>query len=793
MIEHTYQVLEYRRLLNILSQYASCVLGESDCLSLKPSNNLEFIDNELRLVSEMGLLLKVKGFVIFSDLVDILPFLKKSSVAGAILEPAELLSILSLLEACRQATRRLKSNRALCPRLYEMAGGWRNHDDLMNALKAAISLSGLIRDSASLLLKKIRGKKVRQRLDLQRKLGNIQKTTGMSGDSQDSLVTVRESRYVIPVRVDQKSRIEGIVHDYSQTRATCFIEPIQVIQDNNRLAELARDERAEELNILAGLTAMVREAAVGLEASQSLVTRLDGLYARAKFGEALSCVAPEMVETYGVELRGARNPILVALALDSGDKGEKGGLPVPVDIVLTDQERVLIISGPNRGGKTVTLKTLGLMSLMAQAGIPVPAAEGSSLGVFREIMADIGDDQDMQTGLSTFSAHAEHLKYMVEHAQNGSLAIIDEPGMGTDPDEGVALAMAVLDSLFHKGVYAAVSTHSNRLKAYGLLNKGVANASVEFNDERSCPTFELTYGSPGISHALEMARSIGMPQEILTRARAYLDQDEVELNRLIEKLNRLIAKADQEKLEAERAKNRYRDASEKARNRLITLEAEKNALIEAKRLEAEAAIGEAREELKQAINLFKNKKVSGQAYVTEKYAEVGARLMNRFKAANRDNPFVEHEEIKEDQTVFHKKLKQKGVVQRVVPSAGSAQILLGKVRMSARIEDLEVVKGDRASGFQKSGTVVSWFSRGRSPRELDVIGFRVNDALPLIDKTMDRALVDGELKFRIIHGFGTGALREAIRTHLRGVPFVKSVHSADPKSGGDAITVVELS
>jgi DNA mismatch repair protein MutS2 len=333
---------------------------------------------------------------------------------------------------------------------------------------------------------------------------------------------------------------------------------------------------------------------------------------------------------------------------------------------------------------------------MAQAGIPIPAAEGSRLGVFREIMADIGDDQDIQTRQSTFSAHAGHLGYMVDHARRGSLAIIDEPGMGTDPDEGVALAMAVLDFLLQQSVFTAVSTHSNRLKAYGLLNKAVANASVEFDEERNCPTFKLTYGSPGISHALEMARSIGMPQEILARAKAYLDQDEVELNRLIEKLNRLIADAEREKRETEEARNQYRDALRETRDRLIRLESEKKALIEAKRVEAETAIGEAREELKQAINLLKNKEESVQAYVTERYAEVGGRLLNHFKAASRDGPFAVQEEIKEGQAVIHKKLKQKGVVQRVGPSAGLAQILLGKVRMSARIEDLEVLKGSQA-------------------------------------------------------------------------------------------------
>ena len=793
MIEHTYQVLGYHRLLDILSCYASCLLGQSNCLSLKPSNDTDFIDNELSLVSEMRLLLKVKGFVSLSELSDILPVLKKSRIESSYLQPKELLCIRRLVEACQQSKNLLASDQSLYPRLYSLVKDMQGFDALIEALKDTVSSNGEIKDSASPALKKIREKKIRLRSDLQKKLENIQKAAGLLSDGRDHLVTVRDGRYVISLRTDMKSRIEGIIHDYSRTRATCFLEPVEAIQDNNRMTELSQEEKAEEVRILIGLTGMVRDLTADLEYAQSVVGKLDGLYARARFSEAFSCVMPEICQEDLVDLKGARNPILVAQALDSRDRDEKEDLPVPVDIVLDENRNVLIISGPNRGGKTVTLKTLGLMSLMAQAGIHIPAEEGSRLCVFDQIMADIGDDQDIQAGLSTFSAHAAHLKYMIEHTNNKSLVIIDEPGMGTDPDEGVALTMAVLDFLSRQGAFVAVSTHLNRLKTYGLLNKQAGNVSVEFDTEKNCPTFKLKYGVPGISHALEVAKDMGVPLSIVDRAKGYLDQDEVRLNRLIEKLNRLVAEANCEKIEAEEAREKYYSSARKMHDRLAALEAEKMAMTEAKRIEAEAAIEEAREDLRQAINLLKTKKESAQAYVTERYSEVSRQLMDYFEPEKSEKHTTDPKEIETGCPVYHKKLKQRGFVLSVDPAAGRAKVLLGNIRITAEIGDLELLKEVPETGLDGIEKDVSWELKENPAKEINVIGYRVDDALPLIDKTIDRALVKGELSLRIIHGFGTGTLKDAIRSHLKESPFVRRVCSADPRFGGDAITVVELS
>jgi len=793
MIEHTYQVLEYHRLLHILSHYASCQLGQSNCLSLKPSNDAKYIDNELRLVSELKLLLKVKGFVSFSEVTDISAILKKSRAEGACLESKEFLCVLGLAQASRQSKNFLGSNRSLCPGIYGLVKDMADCSALIKAIRDTISLSGALKDSASPVIKKIRGKKFRLRSDLEKELQRIKESPGISGDGQDNLVTVRDGRYVISLRTDKKSWLRGIIHGYSKTRSTCFLEPVDVIQDNNRMGELAQEEKAEEFRILTGLTCMVSDFSHDLDNCQALISRLDGLYARARFSESQSCVAPEVDEEGGIELIGARNPILMALAIEARDRGERAELPVSVDILIDGDRNGLIISGANRGGKTVALKTLGLMCLMAQAGIHVPADEGSRFPVFNLIMADIGDDQDIQAGRSTFSAHAAHLKYLTEHADQKSLAIIDEPGMGTDPDEGVALAMAVFDSLCRRGTFVAVSTHLNRLKSYGLLNPRALNAAVEFDFKRNCPTFRLEYGSPGISHALEIARDVGVPADILDRAKAYLDQDEIRLNRLIEKLNHLKLETEREKREAEEAKRAYQDAEKEMKNRLTSLEVEKRTLIEERRVEAEAAIKEAREELRQAINLLKKNREQSQAYVTKRYGEVARRLMEQLEPERIETSPAGLKQIKKGQMVYHTKLKQKGTVLSIDVSSGRAQLMLGQVKMSAEIQDLEIVKGVKEPGPDEVVRPVSWGFKGLPSRELNVIGYRVDDAIPLIDKTIDRALVDGELTLRIIHGFGTGRLRRAIREHLKGISFVKSISSADLKSGGDAITVVELS
>jgi DNA mismatch repair protein MutS2 len=598
-------------------------------------------------------------------------------------------------------------------------------------------------------------------------------------------MSIRDGRYVIPVRTKLKSRLDGIIHNYSQSRATCFFEPIEVIQDNNRLAELSHLEKEEELRILASLTSKVKDSAEDLRVAQAVLSKLDELYAKARFSNALNGVRPVMSQRGNIQLKEAKNPILLALA--SGEDRT-----VPSDILLDRSQNLMIISGPNRGGKTVTLKTLGLLSLMAQAGLHIPAADGSALPVFKAFMAEIGDDQDIQAGLSTFSAHIGHLKYMVEHADQDSLVIIDEPGMGTDPDEGAALAMAVLDELSERGAFVAVSTHLNRLKTYGLLRERVRNARMEFDRLANRPTFSLRYGTPGTSYAFEIAGDSGITPEIIDKAKGYLNQDEVLLNRLIDKLNRLKQKTTVEKEAAEEIKRKYRVARKKVLDAVKRLDSDKKALLREKRAEADTLIKGAREEFKGLINTLKRKGESSQAFAKERYDQISKILRDNLPVEEKEGQSVEATEFKIGQLVRHKGLRQEGRILSLDSSEGKATIGAGSVKLSVGLQDLEVISGGEDPGQDESSRHGTFYVSGDAPREINLIGYRVADALPAIDKMIDRAVVEGEHSLRIIHGHGTGKLKEAIREHLRGLSCVKKISGAHMRSGGEAITVVDL-
>lgn len=789
MIEQTYQVLGFHRLLEILSTYATCPPGRAFCLALKPSHDLDRIESELNLVSEMRLLLKAEGFASFSGVEDLSPLLERAQVEGAYLEGGECLTVARTVEAAEDVRKRLRRRKLLFPGLSEIAGKLPALDGLAREILRCVSPQGAVKDEASSELRRIRRKKKGLREQVERRLEGFRFSHGLSERDRQSVVSVREGRYVVSLRSDLKSRFGGIVHGYSNSRATCFFEPVEVIADNNRMAELEQDERAEVIRILAGLTREVASRIPDLRFSQFLVARLDSLRARARFAEEFGCVSPLLGTGGGIRLLEARNPLLVAMAMVRRES--ECTRVVPVDVRVEGGKRLLIVSGPNRGGKTVTLKTIGLLGLMTQAGLHIPAREGSRLPVFDGILAEIGDDQDLEAGASTFSAHAGHLKYILENAGPHTLVLIDEPGMGTDPDEGAALAMAVLDELMEREAFVAVSTHYNRLKAYGILHERAVNASVFFDEAENRPTFELRYGSPGVSRGLEVARNVGLPEGVLGRAAQYLDRDEVRLNHLIEKLNGRLREASRREDEAEEARRRFEAAEAAARQHAIQEEEERARLLESLQAGGEALLADAREELRKTINALKRKE-SSQSETTRTLSRVQEKLKARLGGSAAEYGDDRALSLRPGTRVRLKKLGGEGIVHSLDPERGRAEIMVGNVKVTASLTDLEAAQTGASPQRPGGGGGISWTMRERVPMEVNVIGYRVSDALPLIDRTLDQALVEGERSLRIIHGYGTGRLRGAIRAHLEGVPHVRRVSSADPRYGGDAITVVEL-
>jgi DNA mismatch repair protein MutS2 len=785
MIQHTFRVLEFHTLLNILSNYASSPLGKSHCLSLEPSGDVSHIENEQKLVSEMRLLLQVKGFPSFEGLTDIGHHLRTCQVEGSCLDPEDLLSVCRIAEASKQTKKFVSSHQDPYPRLFHLVEDLSGFEALTKAIRKAISVDGAICDSASPALKNIRKQKTFLRRSLQSELENIYKSKGFNETGDEPLVSIRDGRYVLPIRTHMKNRVDGIVHDYSRTQATCYFEPIEIVKDNNKLAELSHIEKEEELKVLGSLSVAVRENAEDLEKALKMLARLDGLYARARLSDAMKGVRPIISPGGDINLREAKNPILLSMASD-------GDTPIPSDIVLDKNQNLMIISGPNRGGKTVTLKTLGLLSLMTQSGLHIPAAEGSSLPVFKNIMAEIGDDQDLQAGLSTFSAHASHLKYMMDHADGESLVLIDEPGMGTDPDEGAALAMSVLDDLTRKNAFVAVSTHLNRLKTYGLLRERARNACMEFDPSTNRALFSLRYGTPGSSRAFAVAHDAGIMAEVLDQAKGYLDQDEVQLNRLIDKLNRLIQETEEEKREAEHSKKKYHVAKEKAMRSLERLEADRRAMLKEKRQEAEGLIRQAGEELKELVSTFKRTGRSSQASIRRHFDHISEELMEDLIFEEEEADRSESEGFKVGQWVRHKKLNQEGKILSLDQAKSKAAIMAGNARLSVFLEDLDIIQSGANRISNKTSVGVPLPVYGGAQREINLVGYRVADALPVIDRMIDKARVEGELSLRIVHGYGTGQLRGAIRKHLKGISCVKKVSCADLQSGGDAITVVHL-
>jgi len=785
MIKHTYHVLEFYKLLQILSGYASSPLGRSDCLSLSPSKDLQVIENEQRLVSEMKLLLTLKGFLPLEGLIDIVPIMKSCHAEGTYLEPEMILSILRTIEASEQAKRSILFQRHICEGLYDLVKDISICGDLRESIKKSIHPNGTIKDTASHDLKKLRRRKTDLRRELQRRLEEIKDAidTGLEGDGH--LITIRDGRYVIPIRTDKKQRLQGIAHDYSHTHATCFFEPIEVMDDNNRISELNHLVKEEELKVLIGLTSMIRARTEDLTFNQLILGKLDGLYARARFSEVLNGVRPIMEKDGRIDLRKAVNPILACIT-------SKGDAPVPLDIHLDRDVNVMIISGPNRGGKTVTLKTLGLLCLMAHAGLHIPADEGSRLPFLNNILAEIGDDQDIQAGQSTFSAHISHLGYMIEHADKDSLIIIDEPGMGTGPDEGSALAMAVLDDLARKDTLIAVSTHYNRLKTYGLLEERAKNACMEYDDVVGRPTFILRYGAPGTSYAFEMALNHGIGKDLLSRAKDYLDKDGVHLNRLIDKLNNLRYETEIEKSKAEHVRQKYASAKKRMLKAIERVESERRQILMGKRDEADRLIKEAREEIKTLINSFKEKQRPSQASVQKRYDDIIGRLINGLPIPENREEAGQNRFFKTGQMVRHNGLNLEGSILSLDSINSKAVIIAGNVKFSARLEDLTIISDSPESKSDGLSGIISHRISGSTPREINLIGYRVEEALSLIDRIIDRSMIEGDMSIRIVHGHGTGRLKAAIRDHLRGFSCVKRVVGEDLEHGGEAITIVEL-
>jgi DNA mismatch repair protein MutS2 len=758
MEERALRVLEFHQFLQTLKAHASSEVGQALCLSLRPSRLKGEVETLLREVAEASDILMEEGDIPMEGVHEVRPLLVRARAEGACLLPEEFLPLRTTLGSAGRAKQFLRNAGIRLPLLRQWGEEIPEFMDLYGALNSVLGPRGEILDSASPQLKYIRKEITRIRGRIRTALEALWEQEYLRKIFQEQIITLRNERYVVAVKTEFKNALPGIIHDQSQSKATYFIEPFSTVEENNELNLLLKDEKEEERRILLALTARVREQSDRIAQAVEVLGHLDLVFAKAKCAKTLRGAIPLLNDQGHWHLREARHPLL------------DFNSAVPIDLHLQSGQSTLVITGANTGGKTVALKTLGLLTLMAQCGIPIPVAEGSEVAVFSKIFADIGDEQSLQDNLSTFSAWVLAISKIMKEADKFSLVLLDEVGGGTDPGEGAALTMALLDGLRAQGAKTVVTTHLHLLKAYGAIHSDAVNVSVEFDPDTLRPTYRLIYGRPGESYALLMAEKWGIPHELIERANAYLGEGDRKVGELLRSLERTRREMEARRKESEWLKRGAEIAREKAENLLHRAQMEEESLLSKAREEAQALVRQAKEDLRGLINEFKARGRTdvhrlGQKIKAEEERIRHFALENRPKISPGD----------------HKEATGQGL--RTSRSVGSLNAL-------GETWALKSGKGEKAMPADRPGLI--HYEIPSAARELRVIGQRVEEALPLVDKAIDEAFLAGLKELEIIHGAGTGRLRQAIREYLKDHAFVKSFLPGGPGRGGDGVTVVEI-
>jgi DNA mismatch repair protein MutS2 len=803
------QLLEFDRLREILRRSTTCAPGRRAVEQLAFRTDRGALETEFVLVREAMAYLRAGHDLGFGSLADPQAWLPRLEVPGSSLSSPELLDAASLLDTVAGLKQTFREEAPKYPRLAARAAALADFRSIAVMIRRAVLPNGEISDNASRELARIRGSIGETRQKVQQTLERILRARGSEGG--EDYVTLRNDRFVIPVRAADRRAVPGVVHAASATGQTVFVEPLETIDLNNRLVQLAEDEAAEIARILQQLTEQLRAERGPLVAAADAVADLDSVFARARFAREFDCAIPEFNATNVLRLETARNPVL------EDTLRPQGRTVVPITLSLGGEETVMVISGPNTGGKTVALKTVGLAALSAQSGIPV-AAERAELPIFDRVLVDIGDEQSITADLSTFSAHVLNLRAMLESATDRSLVLVDEMGTGTAPEEGAALAVALLEEFRKLGALTLATTHHDRLKAYASSTPGIVNAAVEFDEVNLRPTFRLLVGVPGVSSGIEIARRLGLPADVIERAQKQLSPEAREARELISYLHRSRdeveeikrqARGELERLEAER-RSLQTEWVERQRKRLAELEkkfADTLKQLEANvtRLTADIADRKIRAQLeKQAsrrvARLGAEARDEANAAVVEQLAASQADL-----GVTSDVPApVGPDQLVPGARVHIRGMKQPVIFRRFIPSRAegredrSAEVEAGPLRMKIMLDDITGIESKPApvstipAPASRGITVHAQPSEEPAVDEINVIGSTVEEAARRVEKFLNDAALANLPRVRIIHGHGTGALRRGLADFLSAHPLVEKIHAEAEDRGGTAITVVEL-
>ena len=785
--ESSLRLLEFDRLLAHISSFAHSDASRHALLDLRPLRRKEDIEKRLGHVAEM-LLLSQKGepLKLFS-FPDIAPFMTKVRPEGAVLEGFELSGFIPVLQMIAEILLQTEE-RGDIPRLREVIAFLTGFPDLLGALERSIDSEGGILDSASFALSEIRGRIRKLEGRIQRKLEEMVRDESVSVFLQDTFITNRSGRWVIPVRMDSKGQVPGVVHDVSKSGETAFVEPLHIIHLSNELENLMAEQRAEEIRILRKLSAGIREAAELIEIQYTVIVYLDTLNSVARFADSLQMQIPRINESGSINLVNARHPLL-DLSLRKTDSGRR---VVPLDVELGGGNTVMVITGSNAGGKTIAIKTIGLLLAMALSGMPVPADSSSDFPLVRSLLIDIGDEQSIESNLSTFSAHVTNISRILREADARALVLIDELGTGTDPDEGAALACAVLKELKSSDALVFATTHLTDIKGFVHRTEGMLNASMEFDQETLTPLYRLRVGEPGQSHALEIARKYGLPESIIDSAKAMLGGIKVEFDNLIADLN---DKRGQYERGLEDLR-KQRDEAEAGNRRLETLlaeaEARREELLAKAYQDASDVVMRVKREMYALLEEAKRKEREKSREALKQAGRIQEEVDRKLKELRKEGDGAPSlDELEEGDVVFVQSLGYAAPIVDINLKHNRVKVRAGNMEVEVPASDLRVKRGKKAEA-RKEDSYTGRHAEEAVPSRMNLVGVRVDDALSRLEPFLNHASLAGLNEITIIPGMGTGILSKAVREHLQGHPLVKRFRSGEPQEGGSGVTVVTL-
>ena len=788
------RVLEYDKIIDKLTEHASSEPGRKLCSELEPSSDIREIRKNLEKTNDAIARIFKKGSISFGDNRDFSGTLKALKI-GSSLDMAGLLRLASFLDNVGRVKNygrpgRDDENRDSLSESFEMLEPL---SPVSSEIKKCIVSEDEMSSEASPALKHIRRGIMLTNDRIHEQLGKMVNGS-LRSYLQDSVVTMRGDRYCIPVKAEYKSQVNGIVHDQSSSGSTLFVEPAAVVELNNKLRELGLQESAEIEKILLELSLSVAEHVDTIRYNSEIMTDLDFIFAKASYALEINAITPVFNDQHAFDLKRARHPLIPK------DK------VVPIDVYGGRDFDMLIITGPNTGGKTVTLKTVGLLTLMGQAGLAIPAGDRSELSVFEEVYADIGDEQSIEQSLSTFSSHMTNTVSILEKADENSLCLFDELGAGTDPTEGAALAIAILSELHQRKIRTLATTHYSELKVYALNTKGVRNASCEFDVESLKPTYRLLIGLPGKSNAFAISSKLGLPDRIIEAAREQIDTDDKRFEDLIADLEKSRKTIENERLEIEQYKKEVEELRKQLEQKTDELDRQREDILREANEQAREILQEAKTVADETIRVFRKAGPNASMQDLERTrTSLGQKISDKNKAiAKKEKPKEDHPVLKESQLKLGESVKivsmgLKGTISSKPDKDGNLFVQCGIMKTKANIRDLVLIGDEDPKAAMKkfygrntSGGKIDLSKAANIRTEINLIGKNSDDAIAALDKYLDDAYMSHLNTVRVVHGKGSGILRQAVQVHLKSVPYVKSFKLGEFGEGDAGVTIVEF-